>query len=77
MAAPRYTGKRARDGWHGLFIIEGLLALSVIVGLTFVTMRIQSMGDATPLNRTAQSDVTEPAAEAPAPMPGEGGAKTP
>jgi hypothetical protein len=40
MAAIRYHGRHDRSGRRGISITECALALSVIVGLSFVTLRI-------------------------------------
>lgn len=44
MATTRYAGNRFRTGRGGLHLIECILALSVIVGFAFVTIRIMNMG---------------------------------
>ena len=43
MASPRYHDGRFRDGRFNLSFIQAAMALSVIVGLLFVTLRIMSM----------------------------------
>jgi hypothetical protein len=43
MAAPRYGTRGYRSGRRGPSFIELSLALSVIVGLLYVSMRIMSM----------------------------------
>ena len=43
MARPRHGGGQYRDSRFGVSFIEASLALSVIVGLLFVTLRIMAM----------------------------------
>jgi hypothetical protein len=43
MASPRYHNGRFRDGGFHLSFIQAAMALSVIAGLLFVTLRIMSM----------------------------------
>jgi hypothetical protein len=45
MAAPRYPIRHFRTGRSGISVEEGLLALSVIIGLMFVSVRIMNMGE--------------------------------
>jgi len=52
MAAPRYPGTISHSGWRGLTIVEIALAMSVIAGLMFVTVRVQSMGSSEPKDAT-------------------------
>ena len=44
MAAARYPVRRNSNGRFGLGVVETTLALSVIVGLLFVTVRVMTMG---------------------------------
>jgi hypothetical protein len=44
MVAPRYPGTSIRTARKHLFVMEGVLALSVIAGLGFVTVRVMNMG---------------------------------
>jgi len=61
MAATLYPGNRLRSGRRGLSIIECALALSVIVGFVFVTVRVMSLGLPASLTQTvaAQGAGTE------------------
>jgi hypothetical protein len=52
MGAYRYPFKR---GHNRLFIMEGALALSVIAGLMFVTVRIMNMGLPAAWNQAAET----------------------
>lgn len=56
MAAPLYPGNRLRAGRRGVSIIECVLALSVIVGFMFVTVRVFSFGLPTSSNQAAVND---------------------
>jgi hypothetical protein len=47
MAAPLYPGRRLRTGQRGVSVTECALALSVIVGFTFVTIRVFNLGSST------------------------------
>ncbi|MSP02390.1 MAG: hypothetical protein EXR07_15260 [Acetobacteraceae bacterium] len=44
MAIPRFGGGRLRAGRRGLSLAEISLALSVILGFLFVSVRIMNMG---------------------------------
>lgn len=55
MAAPRYPSRRFRTGWRGPSIVECVLALSVIAGLMFVTVRIMNGGLPASLTRTTET----------------------
>ena len=56
MAAPLYPGNRLRTGRRRVSIIECVLALSVIVGFMFVTVRVISFGLPTTWNQAAAND---------------------
>jgi hypothetical protein len=45
MAAPRYPGTRTGSGRRGLSVVECIFAVSVIVGLMFVTVRVMNIGE--------------------------------
>jgi hypothetical protein len=67
MVASRYPIRRTRSGWHGLFILEGVFALSVIAGLMFVTVRVMNMPEPRTQAVESTSDLykTEPSSPAP------------
>jgi hypothetical protein len=59
MATPRYGGRGYRQSRFGPSLIEASLALSVIVGFLFVTMRIMNMPDLVAQTAAAQPGVTQ------------------
>ena len=56
MAAPPYPGNRLRTGRRGVSLIECVLALSVIFGFMFVTVRVMSFGLPTSSSHAAGTD---------------------
>jgi hypothetical protein len=60
MATQRYNNRRFRTGRRGVSVAELILALCVISGLVFVSMRINAMGfrasDAPMLTHVAKVD---------------------
>jgi hypothetical protein len=65
MAAPLFPGRQRHTGRRGLSIIECLLALSVIVGFLFVTVRVMSFGLPTSWNQAAATDTAAAKTETP------------
>jgi hypothetical protein len=62
MVALRYSSNGIRSGLRGLSAVECALALSIIVGLMFVTYRIMNLGAPASLpssvSQTLESDTT-------------------
>jgi hypothetical protein len=56
MAATLFPGKRLQSGRRGLSIIECLLALSVIVGFLFVTVRVMTLEVPAPSTQVVATD---------------------
>ncbi len=56
MAAPLFPGNRSRTGRRGVSVIECALAVSVILGLMFVTVRVMNIGSPAPLVQAATTD---------------------
>jgi hypothetical protein len=56
MAATLFPGKRLHSGRRGLSIIECLLALSVIVGFLFVTVRVMTLEVPVPSTQVVATD---------------------
>jgi hypothetical protein len=77
MAAPRYPGNSIRTGRRGLPIVECVLALSVIVGLVFVTVRVMNGGLQAPLTQTAATETAVANTETPPPAQDPSDTKTP
>jgi hypothetical protein len=66
MVASRYPIRRTQSGRHGLHILEGVFALSVIAGLAFVTVRIMNMPELSNPTVEATSEFDKTAASSPA-----------
>ena len=77
MATLRYSAKHGRTGRRGLSIIECGLALSVIVGLGFVSLRIMSMGLPASWTKTADTAALQLNSETTPPAPDTPDTKTP
>jgi hypothetical protein len=65
MGAPRYPIRHFRTSRRGISREECLLALSVIVGLMFVSVRIMNMREPAPMPQTGETATVAVTTEAP------------
>ncbi len=77
MAAARYPVRRNHHGRLGLGVMETSLALSVIVGLLFVAVRVMSLGVPANLNQAHETTTTVVKTEALQIAPDSSETKTP
>ena len=77
MATPRYPNGNSSYRRRGITLMEAALALSVIAGLGFVSLRIKTMGLPAGWTQTTESSTIAVKADTPTPVADGAETKTP